>query len=314
VVPELLPDLAIIDAEELPTAVQAQVVQPLDDLVSPDLVNDLYPFARAMISFDGQLMGLLYRADLDHMVYNTGKLTVPPRSWPGVLSDPGTYIFAAGGQGGLVNDSFLVQYLAVHPWPADAGEPFLEESSLIAVLQFYQDGVTQGVFPLDILDYHTTEECWPAYAADMADLTHASAHRYLVEGQDLPSSAVAPIPAINGAASAIGRGWALVLVTNEPNRQALAVEFMVQFLSPATNAAWNRAVGYLPTRQSALANAAEDDSYARFIHQQLMAAQVRPRLSNYAQVAAALQEAVEDVVTGAATPEEAAQNIVGSSE
>jgi ABC-type glycerol-3-phosphate transport system substrate-binding protein len=321
VVPELLPDLAILDVDELPAAVQAGVLQPLDNQVSPELVADLYPFAREGALFDGQLWGLQFRADLNHLVYNTGSLTVPPRSWPGVLSSPGTYAFPAGGQGGLVNDSFLVQYLAVRPWPleSDPDAPFLDVESLTAVLQFYEDGISRGVFAPEILDYQTVDDCWSAYVAGEADLAHISARRYLLEGDALPNAAVAPIPAISGAGPPISRGWALVLVTTEAEKQSLAVELMARLMAPEINAGWNRAAGYLPTRESAASasiEAAEDGElyiYMRFIEQQLQAARPRPRLPNYAQVAAALQKAVEDVVSGAARPEEAAAGVVESS-
>jgi ABC-type glycerol-3-phosphate transport system substrate-binding protein len=321
VVPELLPDLAVIDVDELPTAVQAGVLQPLDNQVSPELVADLYPFARQATSFDGQLWGLQYRAGFNHLVYNTGQLTVPPRSWPGVLSSPGIYAFPAGGQSGLVNDSFLVQYLAVHPWPLDSDPdaPFLDVDSLTAVLQFYQDGVSRGVFAPEILDYHTVDDCWSAYVVGEADLAHVSAHRYQLEGDALPNAAVAPIPSINGAGPPITQGWALVLITSDPERQALAVELMARWMAVETNANWNRAAGYLPTRQTATlalseaAEAGEEASYLRFVDQQLQAAQPRPRLPNYAQVAAALQEAIDDVVSGVAMPEEAAARLVDNS-
>ncbi len=312
VVPTLLPDLVFIDVDELGTAVQAEVLQPLENLIPPAMVTDLYPFARQAATFDDRLYGLQYQADLDHLVYNTGRLTVPPRSWPGVLSNPGPYLFPAGGQAGLVNDDFLIQYLAVRPWPSEENpdEPFLELDSLTAVLQFYRDGVSQGTFPAEILNYHTTDDCWRDYLAGKGALTHISAHRYLLERPSPPGSAMAPIPTIQGAGSAISQGWALALVTSDPTRQSLAVEFMAQLLSPSSNAAWNQAAGYLPTRQAAMANWDEEDSYTRFMGQQLQAAQPRPRLPNYTQVAAALQEAVVAVITGVATPEEAAARAI----
>jgi ABC-type glycerol-3-phosphate transport system substrate-binding protein len=166
------------------------------------------------------------------------------------------------------------------------------------------------VFPPDVLDYHSTEDCWQAYQAGEADLAQVSAHRYLLEREALEGTVAAPIPAINGAASAIGDGWVLVLVATEPSRQSLAAEFMARLMAPQINAAWSRATGYLPTRQAALADVIEADSYYRFADEQLERAQPRPRLSNYAQLAAALQRAVEDVVSGAATPEEAAARVV----
>jgi len=311
-VPDLLPDLAFVDVDELPAAVQGDVVQPLDDLLPPELAVDLYAFARRGATFDDRLMGLQFQADLDHLVYNTGVLAVPPRSWPGVLSNAGPYIFPAGGQGGLVNDDFLIQYLAVRPWPPLGGpqQGFLDLASLAAVLQFYQDGVTRGVFPAKILEYHDNEACWVDYLAGRAALTHVSARRYMADREQLQSSAVAPIPGINGATSAIGRGWTLVLVASDPARQALAVELMARLLEPEVNASWNQAAGTLPTRQSVLATSETEDSYERFIHQQLTAAQPRPRLPNYAQVAAALQNAVQEVVAGTQSPEEAAAELL----
>jgi ABC-type glycerol-3-phosphate transport system substrate-binding protein len=312
VVPALLPDLVLIDVDEMSTVIEAGIVQPLDDLISPELVTDLYPFARNASTFEGQLFGLQFQANLDHLAYNVGQLTVPPRSWPGVLSNPGPYTFPAGGQAGLVNDDFLTQYLAMRLWPS-GGDPdgtFLEADSLTAVLQYYQDGVSRGVFPTDILNYHTTDDSWRNYLAGEATLTHVSAHDYLADRDQVPSTAMAPIPAINGAGAPISRGWALALITSDPTRQSLAVDLMTQLMSPQTNADWNRAAGYLPTRQGALALWDEEDSYTRFASQQLQTAQPRPQLENYTQVAAALQEAVEAVISGSATPEEAAAQAI----
>lgn len=312
VVPELLPDLVFIDAYELGASVQAGIVRPLDDAIPPGLVADLYPFAKEASTFDGRLYGLQYYADLDHMVYNTGKMSVPPSSWPGVLSNPGPYLFPAGGQAGLVNDDFLIQYLAVWPWPqvGNPDAPFLHEDSLVAVLQFYQNGASRGIFPADMLEFHTTDDCWRDYLASEATMAHVGAHRYLAERERAPSSAVAPIPAIDGPAPAISRGWVLALVATDPVRQTAAVDFLTQLMAPETNASWNRAAGYLPTRQGALASWEEPDSYTAFVEQQLQAARPRPTIPNYTRTAAALQKAVEAVLLGTATPEEAAAQVM----
>jgi multiple sugar transport system substrate-binding protein len=312
VVPALLPDLVFIDVDELGTAVQSGVVQPLDDLIPSELSDDLYPFARNASLYGGQLYGLQYFVDVDHLAYNAGRLAVPPRSWPGVLTSPDSYLFPAGGQAGLVNDSFLIQYLAARSWPADddTDDAFLELGSLTAVLQFYQDGVTRGVFPLDILSIQTTDDCWRSYLAGEAVVSQVSAHRYLSERDAAQSTAVAPIPAINGAAPPLSRGWALALVASDPARESLAVDFMRQLYSPQVNAAWTAAAGYLPTRQSALDNWNQEDPYTAFADQMLQTARPRPRLANYTQMAAALQRAVTNVINGDATPEEAAAQAI----
>jgi ABC-type glycerol-3-phosphate transport system substrate-binding protein len=189
-------------------------------------------------------------------------------------------------------------------------QPFLEQEPLAAVLQFYQDGVSRGVFPTDILNYHTTDDCWRDYIAGKAALAQVSAHRYLTERDRAQTSAVAAIPSINGPAAAIGRGWALALVATDPARQMAAIDLMVQLMAPEVNAAWTRSTGYLPIRQAALANWDENESYTRFIQQQLQSARARPSVVNYTQVAAALQTAVEAVLTGSASPEEAAAEAI----
>jgi multiple sugar transport system substrate-binding protein len=315
VVPALLPDLVFLDVDELDAAVQAGVLQPLNDLLSHELLADLYPFAQKAGTFSGQLYGLQFQANLDHLAYNTGRLAIPPRSWPGVLSSSGPYVFPAGGQAGLVNDDFLSQYLTVRPWvDGSADKPFLDQDSLTAVLQYYKDGVTRGVFPADILSYHTTDDCWRDYLAGEVVMSHVSAHRYLTGGDRRPNTAMAPMPAINGPATAISRGWALSLVASEPARQSLAIEFMTQLMSPEVVGAWSLAANYLPTRQAALDTWDEEDSYTRFVAELLQAAQPRPRLDNYTQVAAAMQQAIADVISGAATPEEAAAQVIESTQ
>ena len=326
VVPGLLPDLMILDVDELGMAVQTGLVQPLDGLIPENLLTDLYPFAREAATFNGQLYGLQVQADLDHLIYNTGKMTSPPRSWSNVLSGPGPYLFPAGGKAGLANDAFLVQYLAVQDQSGATGpdSPFLNADNLTRVLQFYRDAWSSGIVPAKIMSYHTTDDVWNDYALGQAALAQVSAHRFLLalrqspsHGGDLErltSSAVAPIPAVNGPAAPIGRGWVLVLVTSDPARQAAAVDWMVQLMNPATNAAWNEAADYLPTRAAAMAEWRPGESYSQFIRQQLQAAHPRPLLVDYTRVAAALQEAILAVLNGTATPQEAANQAIAGSQ
>jgi ABC-type glycerol-3-phosphate transport system substrate-binding protein len=307
VVPDLLPDLVVIDVNELSAIVQAELAQPLDDLISPELVADLYPFARQASTFDGQLYGLQFLADLDHLVYDTGKVALAPSAWPGVLTTPGPHIFPAGGQAGLVNDAFLIQYLAVRAEPSSSAppDPFLEQNSLTAVLQYYGDGLSRGIFPVAIMGYHTTDECWQDFEAGQAAISHVSAHRYLLERDPSSTSEVGPIPTVSGPGTAISRGWAVALIATDPTRQALAVDLVQRWMAPEINGPWNQAASYLPTRQAALAfwDATE---YSPFAEQQLLMARPRPFLPNYTAIASALQDAVDQVLGGEKTPEEAA--------
>jgi len=174
------------------------------------------------------------------------------------------------------------------------------------------------------MSYHTTDDVWNDYALGQAALAQVSAHRYLLALRQSPShggdlerltgSAVAPVPAVNGPAAPIGRGWVLVLVTGDPARKAAAVDWMVQLMSPTANAAWNEAADYLPTRAAAMAEWRPGESYSQFIRQQLQAAHPRPLLADYTRVAAVLQEAILAVLNGTATPQEAANQAIAGSQ
>lgn len=312
VVPELLPDLVLLDIDELNTAVQAGLLQPFDDWVPSDLTEDLYPAIRQSNSFDGRLYGLQLFADLEHLAYNTGKLTVPPRSWPGVLSNPGPYIFAAGGDAGLANDAFWIQYLAVTSESPEASEAqtALDEESLISVFEYYQEGLTRGIFPTTIQGFHGVDECWRQYQAGAAVLTHVSAHLYLSDQDAVAGTSAALIPGSSGPAAAINQGWALALVATDPVRQAFASDFALQMMDPQVNAGWNRSARYLPTRRGAWTEWDRQDHYSTLAQQLLLDAQPRLRLSNSTQISAAVQEAIENVLTRSLTAEEAAAWVI----
>jgi maltose-binding protein MalE len=106
----------------------------------------------------------------------------------------------------------------------------------------------------------------------------------------------------------------MALVAADPDHQAAATDFLVQIMAPDVNSAWAQAANYLPTRQSSLANWDQIELYTRFVQQQLQAARARPIIANYAQVASALQIAVEEVVAGTASPEEAAAEAIESTQ
>lgn len=140
-------------------------------------------------------------------------------------------------------------------------------------------------------------------------MTQISAHRYLATRDQLQNSAVSEIP---GSRGAIGRGWAVIIVTPDTVRQALAAEFMTQMMAPPLNAAWNEAASYLPTRQAAMGNWDPADPYTPFIAAQLELARPRPRLPNYKQVSGALQQMLEAVLREERTPAEAAAQVIES--
>ncbi|HID87739.1 MAG TPA: extracellular solute-binding protein, partial [Anaerolineae bacterium] len=342
VLPQALPDIVVLDDSQLGEAARAGLLQPWDDLVAPELINDLFPFAQEAGRVDGRLVGLLFEADIEHLVYNTNKLEAPPLRWTDVLTEGGSYIFPAGGKEGAVNDAFLIQYLALGGRLLDeAGAPALDEGKVAQVLQFYREGRDKGVIPESVLEFHTLDDCWPPYLSAEVAASHVSSHRYLTDRGLLRNTAFAAIPTRDGVVVTIGHGWAYALVARDPARQAAAAQFITWLMAPENLAAWNQAVLHVPPRRLALAAMATHrladhrrepgdalshirakasteersvDAYTEFLKGQLEKARVRPSGPSCNTLARVLQRAVQDVLTGAATPEEAAAQAVAQLE
>ncbi len=306
VVPKLLPDLVAIDTSELGEAARAGILQPLDELISSKLGDDLFPFAREACLLDGKLMGIQFEADIQHLVYNTAIVEEPPHTWAELLAGGASYVFPAG-DGEAASDAFLIQYLALGGRLVDeAGNPALDREKLTQVLEFYREGSDKGIIPRSVLDLKTLDDCWPLYLSAEAAMANISSRRYSASRGSLGNTAFAPIPTRDGNASTISHGWALAIVTRNPRRQAAAARFIEWLLDPKNTAAWNQGANHLPTRRSAFALQVADN-YTAFLREQLEGAHFRPSPLAYSE---ALQRAIQDVLTGNATPKEAAAEVI----
>jgi maltose-binding protein MalE len=86
----------------------------------------------------------------------------------------------------------------------------------------------------------------------------------------------------------------------------MAARLIEWLMVPDNNAAWNGAAAYLPTRYAAFRSIGDSDPYWPFLEHQLEIAVPPPDFPEYDQVARVLQQAVIEVLSEEATPEEAA--------
>jgi ABC-type glycerol-3-phosphate transport system substrate-binding protein len=305
--PSVLPDLIVLNMVDLAHVAQTGVVVPLDGLLSPSLVDDLLPGARAAGIVDDQLMGIPFEMDVEHLIYNTNKVTSTPITWTDVMSANTTYVFPAKGTNGLVNDAFLIQYLALGgQLQDDEGRPFLDEQALRATLEYYRQGVEEGIIPPEVLTIGSPDEIWPDYVAAQVGMAHVSGRRFLSGRSVLRSTDFAGIPTYNGTPLTIGHGRVLAIVTHDPNQQALAARLIEWLMEPDNNVAWSRATLYLPTRYAAFNLIGDEDPYWPFLEHQLEVAVPSPSFTEYDQIGRVLQQAVIEVLSEEAAPEKAA--------
>ena len=314
VVPQRLPDLAILDIVDVPALAGEGLLRPLDDLVSQELQDDLFPFATEGCTVEDHLVGIQFKADLTHLAFNSKALEVPPLTWEQVLSGTASYVFPAGGENGeRINQSFWLQYLALDEDGLRlAAETRLDEARLTEVFQFYRQGAEAKVIPSLVLDYRTEADAWSAYLSGEAMMADVSSLRYLSSRSGLHDTGFAQVPTRDGRAFSVVEGWAVVIVAADPDRQTASAKFLEWLLRPENNGAWTRATDRLPATRQALATWDQSDPYMLFVGDLLERAKPHPTGPNYDLVAKVLQRSLRDVLTDTASPEEAAGAAVGA--
>ncbi len=306
--PSVLPDLITLSASDLYRAAQAGLIQPLDDLLSPELLDDQFDFAADLTRWQEATMGVLYQADLQHLVYDTTVIEQAPHSWNDLYDSGASFVFAPGAG---VNDVILIQYLALGgKLMNESGQPSLDVEHLTQALEFFQQALDEGIISASVLDLSDANIAWAVYRYGEAGMAQVPASIYLTDRASLSNTDFGPVPLQTAGTTTVGDGWALAIVTQNPERQRMTVELIKHLLSPENNGAWTQKAGRLPACRAPLETWDEDDSYLPFIRNLLTQANPAPNPDQAIAIGAPLAEALGQVLNGQATPTDAAQAAV----
>lgn len=309
--PSVLPDVITLSDADLYRATRAGLLQPLDDLVSPELLDDQFEFANALTQIDGATMGVLYQAEVQHLVYDTAQVKEPPLSWQELYSSTVPLVFSPAAPGEGVNNVILIQYLAVGgELTGQDGLPSLDGERLTEVLEFFAAARLADVIPRSVLDLTDTATAWATFRVGEAGMVQSPASIYLAERAGLSNAGFGPLPLRDPGLTAVGQGWALAIVTQDKGRQKLAAALIEHLLAAENSGAWSYAAGRLPTRYAALEVWDEGDPYVAFIRDVLVKARPATNPDLAAVVGGPLAEALVKVLSGQATPAEAAEAAV----
>jgi ABC-type glycerol-3-phosphate transport system substrate-binding protein len=308
VAPAVMPDIAIMNATDLNQALSDNLIQSLDGRLDRSIVQDLLPAARKMGTVNDRLVGVPLGLEMQHVVYNTLVFTDTPMLWTDIFTKNTRYLFPAKGVNGLVNDATLFQYFSAGgELIDDQGELEINEQALRRVLDTYQQALDNGTIDPSILEASVPEELWPVYLEGRAGMSQITVQKYLTDRELLNNSiyAAGPVIAEDDTPVAITHGWVLVLVTDDPARQKAALSLMEWFLSTNNNATWNNINKSIPSRDTAFQQLASGDPYWGFLSEQLNTARPQPGFTGYDQFGRIVQQAVQQVISGEASPEEA---------
>ena len=306
--PELLPDVVVLSSRDLWQAVDLGLVQPVDPAIL-ESYGDLFPAALATVQYQGQVYGVPYSLDFDHLVYRQDQVPRPPGTWEEFLAGEQSYIFAAGTLDGYGGDILLAQYVAAGG-QLDGEGRLTDPEALQAVLEFLKGGQVQGLIPESVLNIADSEMAWTYFVNGNGTMAQVPASRFLAERTSLEDVGFGRAPTRTGEVVTIARTWNIALVTEDPVRQGLALQLIHSLMEPTIQGEWSRLTGQLPSRRSSLGIARrENDPYHLFLQESLETAIARPNGQAFAAFTQRLLEALRDLFADELTPAEATMEV-----
>lgn len=303
--PATLPHLIALSHDDVATAYRAGLLLPLDNALAGETLTDYFPFAQTLSRVDEALVCLPFAIDARVLVYNTQIYTSPPLTWAEVITGP--LILPAAETSGL---TLLETYLALGGSLASpSGQLGLEADVLAEALAYFQTMQAADVLPLSTLTYTDPEATWQVFRERRAALAVTSAQWYLAERERTSSTAISFLPTRAGDPYALASGWcwALVATPATPEQQSLTAELLQWLNAPEQLGAWSLAANVLPSRAEALQQVGWSAlSYTPLAETILENAHPQPAAEMLARLGLPLRQALEDVLSGQATPLEAA--------
>ncbi len=312
VAPDAMPDLVALPVDRLSVAANEGLLVPLDDFISQDDRDDLFPAAKIMGQANEQLVGYpVALNNLTHMAYSTSIFTdTVPVTWDAFIQpEATTFAFPAAGQAGA--ELLLQFYLAEGgALTNESNEPALQLEPLTAALGYFSQARASGTIPLESTSLSTLAEAWQVFG-NLANSVQTMGSQYLTQRDDGTSSAFAAIPGPDEPLAALVNGWAWAITTPDSARQETAAS-VLEWLTAGPNVGdWSLAASRLPARRSSFDQWPENDAYTIFLHQELERSEPFPANAS-GELLQVLSTALFDVLSLASSPEAAAQVAVNA--
>lgn len=308
VAPTILPDLILLSSDQLLTATNDRLIYPIEQFIPAEMMDDLYPAAQEMARLEGHTMGYPFAmTGLHHLAYNPTVITgTLPATWDELIQlEAASFIFPANGLEGA--ELVLHLYLAAGgSLTNEAGQPDLQVEPLTVALNQIGRGRSSGLILLQSGSVTTSAEAWQLFQTGVASLVQTRSAIFLGQGGLANNLGYAPLPGIEQTAVPLLKSWVWAISTPDPARQARAVELIAWLTSPDNLGPWSASSYILPARRSALENWPAPPDYLTFAQAELERAQPYPPTA-VTVIMNALNEALFDVVTLAASPQAAAE-------
>jgi ABC-type glycerol-3-phosphate transport system substrate-binding protein len=302
VAPTILPDLLLVDAQQIWQVVELGLAQPLTltEITEPE---SFYPFAWDAVRIYDRYYGIPYFAAPIHLVYNSQAVERAPVTWSEVIEAGNRFAFAGAGSGGYADEWLVQQYLSAG---GEIGRgTTVDPEALALLLTTINQARTRGTIPPEVMTYSSDNAVWSALAAGSVELASVPATVYLNERRVGAQFAAARLPAIQEEVSPIVAVYAFVILAEDSERRSQALALIDYLLVPEAQGRWAQSVNWLPARPEAFQMWGPADGYTQFLQQLLAEAMALPGERSFADFSKRLQQLTNAVMSGELTVEAA---------
>lgn len=304
--PDRLPDAVIVDSRELDQLEKLGLLQPLNRDLPSGAFWDLFSPAQKIARRGGVWNNQPLTLDTEHLIYDTRRIVVPPVTWQGVLTDTTPIAFAANS-----TEAFLFQYMEQGGSLDPQQQPELDASLMRNVLEYYQRARANNVLNENTAVMKSAREVMPLFSSGQVPMAQVRARDFLLEQERLPNARAAAIPTRDGRATTLVSGWSFVVLSEDAAQRRAAMDYLGWMIDPARMGEWAAAARMIPASQSAYAQAmgvpvSDELTYADVMRSLLQAGLVAPSFARQAVYGKAWQDAVQAVLTGQLSPDDAA--------
>jgi hypothetical protein len=305
--PQSLPDLVMLNREELTSASDLGLVYSTQALQESLDGSDWYPVGLNMVKVDEVSFGLPIALNPLVMAFDSQTQIPPASEWSAIVTNAGRLGFAADDPEARF---MTLLYLSVGgKLEDDLQRPQLELEPLTNALMLLDEAeATKHISTLS-LDFQTDQQVWESFSA--WNINKAIIPINYVLAEMTVDQSKAPKPALTTPEITLADGMLWAITRNEPERQEMAQKLLEALSEPSFLAKWSTDLQQVPARASAV-TLLEYPTLKPFIEKIAMAAMLYPDDAIVEKVGPVLRNAMRVVLQDGGDPAEVAAAAVES--
>src|SRR5581483_2548794 len=181
--PDRLPDIALVDSRELDVLEAQGLLQPLNRDLPSGTYWDLFPPAQTIAKRKGKWLDQPLVLETEHLVYDARRINAPPTTWDEVLANRTEFAFAADA-----TDTFLFHYLEGGGALSPVQQTTLNTGVMQAILDYYQRARANGILNETTAGLKSARDVIPLFLNGQAPMAEVRARDFLVERARMPNA------------------------------------------------------------------------------------------------------------------------------